>query len=305
MSNVNDLNIPLSVITGDFNVRSSKWWSLYKENAEGREISSLTSACGYSQIINQPTHIKKEYSSCIDLLFTTSPNLINDTGVDLSLFDKCHHSLIYGIIDFKVPLPPLYLREVWDYKNTNSSYIQSAGSNTDWDFLFGGADDNKKVIVLNECLKNILYNFIPNRIIKCNYRHPPWMTDDVKTKLKERSKLTKKYYKNGNMESDFHKVIAKSNECTEAISAAKDKYIKQMCEKLNDPLTENIKSPSQLLSNKKVPHIPPVLFDRKIISNFSQEAAIFNKYSPSQCTTLQNSSSLTTLRPRTNFSKHK
>ena len=69
--------------------------------------------------------------------------------------------------------------------------------------------------------------FIPNRIIKCNYRHPPWMTDDMETKLKERSKLTKKYYKNDNMKSDINKVIVKSNECTEAISAAKDKYIKQ------------------------------------------------------------------------------
>ena len=153
MSNVNDLNIPLSVTTGDFNERSSKWGSLDKENAEGWEINSLRSACGYSQIINQPTDIAKESSSSIDLVFTTSPNLISKTGADLSLFDKWHHSLIYGIIDFKVPLSPPYIREVWDYKNANSSYIQSATSNTDWDFLFRGADVSKKVVILNECLK--------------------------------------------------------------------------------------------------------------------------------------------------------
>ena len=98
--------------------------------------------------------------------FTISPNLIGNTGVDSSLFDKCHHSLIYGIIDFKVPLPPPYLREIWDYKNANSIYIQSAVSNTDWDFLFRGADVNKKVVMLNECFKNIFHNFIPNRITK-------------------------------------------------------------------------------------------------------------------------------------------
>ena len=62
LSKVSDLNIPLSVITGDFNARSSKWWSLDKENAEGQEINSLTFACGYSQIINQPTYIAKECS---------------------------------------------------------------------------------------------------------------------------------------------------------------------------------------------------------------------------------------------------
>ena len=63
--------------------------------------------------------------------------------------------------------------------------------------------------------------------MKCNYTHSPWMTDDVKIRLKEQSKLNEKY-QNGNMKSDLEKVIAKSNEYTEATSAAKDDYIKQM-----------------------------------------------------------------------------
>ena len=99
--NVNDVNIPLLVITGDFNARSSKWWSLDEENVEEWEINSLSSACGYSQIINQPTHMTKESSSCTDLIFTASLNLISNIGVELSVFEKCHHSLIYGINDFK------------------------------------------------------------------------------------------------------------------------------------------------------------------------------------------------------------
>ena len=44
LSSVNDVKATLSVITGDFNVKS-RWWSLDKDNAEGREINSLTSAC--------------------------------------------------------------------------------------------------------------------------------------------------------------------------------------------------------------------------------------------------------------------
>ena len=71
---------------------------------------------------------------------------------------------------------------------------------------------------------------------------------------------------------------------------SKDKYIKQMCEKLNDPLTAPKtywKILNRLLNNKKVPAIPPLLFDGEIISNFSQKAAIFNKYFASQCTACQ------------------
>ena len=163
-----------------------------------------------------------------------------------------------------------------------------------WTSYFKGSMLTKCLIYSNECSKNIFHNFILNRIIKYNYKHPPWITDDVKTKLKEQSKLTKKYYKNGN--------IAKSNECTKAISAAKDKDIKQMGKKLYDPLTAPKtywKILNRLLSNKNVPAISSLLVDGEIISNFSQKVAIFNKYFASQCTLLQNSSSLPMLRLRT------
>ena len=89
----------LLVITGNFNAKSSRWWSLDKDNSEGREI-------------NKPTNVTKESFTGIDLIFATRPNLIRETGVELSIFKKCHHNLIYGIIDFKVPLLPPYLREV-------------------------------------------------------------------------------------------------------------------------------------------------------------------------------------------------
>ena len=145
------------------------------------------------------------------------------------------------------------MREVWDYKNANVNPIQIAFSSIDWEFLFRGTNVNKKVDILNECLKNIVHDFIPNKIIKCNvnkkvdilneclknivhdfipnriiksnYRDPPWMTDVIKIKLKERSYLTKTYNKYGKRKSDFEKLIVKTKEYVETISAAKDKYI--------------------------------------------------------------------------------
>ena len=94
-----------SIITGDFNARSKKWWKLAKENFEGHEIKIITRAAGYSQLVNQPTHITKDSLSCIDLIFTSNPNLINSS-------EKCHHNIVYGRIDFKTPLAPPYMREV-------------------------------------------------------------------------------------------------------------------------------------------------------------------------------------------------
>ena len=129
------------------------------------------------------------------------------------------------------------MREVWDYKNTNVNHIQSAVSSIDRELLFRGANVNKKVDILNECIKNIFNNFIQNRIIKSNYRDPPWITDVIKSKLKERSYSTKTYYKYGKRKSRVEKIIVKTNECVEIISAAKNKYVIQICEKLNDLIT--------------------------------------------------------------------
>ena len=84
------------------------------------------------------------------------------------------------------------------------------------------------------------------------------------------------------MNFDLDKVIiAKSNDSAKAISAAKDKYIKEMCEKLNDPLRLRKtywKILNGLLSNKKVPAIPPVLVNGEIISNFSEKSKKYKKH---------------------------
>ena len=96
---------------------------------------------------------------------------------------------------------------------------------------------DSKVDLLNETLLNIFRNYIPNKKIKCDYRQPPWMTDDIKKSLKERSKLTKTYYKNGQQKIDYDKVLEKSADCTKKITQAKNDYINKMTDKLQNPST--------------------------------------------------------------------
>ena len=71
-------------------------------------------------------------------------------------------------MDFKILIPPPYIREVYDYKSARAESIQRSISIIDWDFLFLGKSINKKVDILNECLKNIFHNFVPNKVIKCD-----------------------------------------------------------------------------------------------------------------------------------------
>ena len=95
---IND-ELPIcSVVTGDFNARCSRWWRNDITNFAGKEIDFLTSSAGYTQIIDKPTYVINKSKLCIDLIFCTNQNVIK-YGVDASLFDKCHHNIIYGKIN--------------------------------------------------------------------------------------------------------------------------------------------------------------------------------------------------------------
>ena len=103
---------------------------------------------GYSQLLDQPNHISKESSSCIDLIFISNPSIISALGVELSLYEKCHHNLIYGKINFTVPLPPPHILEVWNYKNAEVEKIQQSVSGINWDFIFQRKPLIKRLIYL-------------------------------------------------------------------------------------------------------------------------------------------------------------
>ena len=89
----------------------------------------------------------------------------------------------------------------------------------------------KQYPVLNETLLNIFRNYIPNKKIKCDYRQPPRMNDNIKRKLKQRTKLIKYFYKNDQIKCDYN-TIDKSAECTAEIFEIKKNYILNMTSKL-------------------------------------------------------------------------
>ena len=64
-----DENPNMMVVPGDFNAKSNSWYANDNINTEGSKIDTLTASFGFNQIINEPTHILNNCSSCIDLIF--------------------------------------------------------------------------------------------------------------------------------------------------------------------------------------------------------------------------------------------
>ena len=121
---------------GDFNAKLRHWYSQYTNTFQGISVENVASQFELHKIINEPTQILENSSSCIDLLFTSQPNLIVDSGTHPSLYPNCHHQIIYAKLNFKIHYPPPYTRVVWHYKDSNDDLIRRAINHFNWERIF-------------------------------------------------------------------------------------------------------------------------------------------------------------------------
>ena len=99
------------------------------------------------------------------------------------------------------------------------------------------------------------------------------MNPKIISSLRNRSKLTKRYYSNPT-EENKKLLTAKSNECSKMIAETKERYTNKLSKKLDDPSTMRTAYWSILntfLNNKKIPNIPPPNVNGKIIFNLTKK----------------------------------
>ena len=161
--------------TGDFNGHSTLWWDKGDTTPEGKGIEELFSTLSLSQVISEPTNFTPNKNpSCIDLLVTDQPNLILDSGTRPSLDPKCHHQIIYGKINLKIPPPPPTERKIWHYHKANTDAIKNSMTSFPWAQHLGlNLNPNWQAKSFTEIFLNIMSNFIPNKIEKSVPRDAP------------------------------------------------------------------------------------------------------------------------------------
>ena len=60
------------------------------------KIDGITSTFGLQHTVNKTTHIIGDSSYCIDLIFTSQPDLLMESGVHSSLHPNCYHQITYA-----------------------------------------------------------------------------------------------------------------------------------------------------------------------------------------------------------------
>ena len=155
--------------------------------------------------------------------------------------------------------------------------------------------------ILTDTLMNIFKNFIPHKTKGFECKYPEWMNSFSISSLKKRTKYTKRFYKHP---TDFNKDLLnnQANKCTGLIIQAKEKHIAKLSAKLDNSSTAPKKYwsiISTFLKRRKMPAIPPILADGKLVSDFKIKTELFNSYFPAQCTPFQNSSASPKFKYRT------
>ena len=107
MSDRMNQNLHFILVIGDFNFRLSSWWKNDLTTSEGNQVDVITVSYGLGQLICEPPHILRKFSSCIVLIFIKQNNFFMDSGVQSSLRPNCHHQIVYPKLNLKIKYHPL------------------------------------------------------------------------------------------------------------------------------------------------------------------------------------------------------
>ena len=245
------------------------------------------------QLISAPTQILQHSSCCIDLIFVNQPNFTINSGIHPSLQQNCDHQTIFCKLNLKIEYPPPYAREVWDYGKAQTDLINRAIDQFDWINLFLDKNINEQVILFNRTILNIFHNFIPNKIILCDDRDPPWMNEKIKHLINKKKAIFRKQKESNTVD---HAILSNITlELSNAISFSEAKYHERLAIKLNDPKTAPKTYWSifkTFVSGSKIPLIPPLLVNNGFLTDFLDKANLLNDFFREQCRPIRNGSSL-------------
>ena len=260
---------------------------------EGIQLENTTTIHGPQQLIDEPTHIRKSSSSCIDLIFTNQPNIVN-RGTYPSLHENCQHQITFAKAS-SVEYPPPYKHHVWNYGKANVNGMNKTINQLNWQGSFTNLPINEQVNLSNSTLMNIFSNFIPNKLVTFNDQDPPWFYEKIKAKIELKNRVYKEYIKNGRPEDLYYWLQNLTSEISSYISKCKNDYFIRLGRKLGDP-SRSIKpywaTLRTLWNGKSLPNISPLLINNELITEFEAKANMFDKYFASQCTTISNNSVL-------------
>ena len=159
------------------------------------------------------------------------------------------------------------------------------------DQVYLGKNVHQQVEIYNKTLLKNFHNYIPNKFILCD--DPTWINEEIKTLIHRKNSLYQSQRKVGSI--NYTSLKALTLDVSNAISTSKLKYHERLANKLNDPKT----APKTywaimetFVNSSKIPMVPPLPVDNKLVTDFWDKANLFNNFFTEQCSPISNGSTV-------------
>lgn len=216
----------LTCVVGDFNAKSSTWWSGQSSNDSGTALSALMVDYGLVQLVEGPTRSSTESSaSQLDLMFANDLSVVESCSVLPPVADHCP-----TILQFRVNfiIRSRQCRKLWDYKNADFAGLNNFLTSVDWSTVCESADASHALSLWENIVLSSLEAFIPRKIHSPQPQNKPWYSSYLCRLRRQRSRL---FHRSKSLDKNHHLSIAyrkiRNLYVAELRSAERSFYVKQ------------------------------------------------------------------------------
>ena len=131
---------------GDFNDRCSGTWDSDHTGSElGTRYDDSIKGNNLFQIINEPTHIKQQSATILDVIITDSPGYMINSGVWAPIGDPYHCS-IFCTFETQMAIREKHKRHIWQYDKCDFELLNQHLLRAPWHqmYLYNNTHDAAK-----------------------------------------------------------------------------------------------------------------------------------------------------------------
>ena len=180
-------------------------------------IDTIASIYGLNQLIQEPTDILNLSSFCLNLIFTSQPNLVKESGIHSSLQSICHYQIAFAKFNLSIYCPPTYKRTVCNYKRANTEIIRRFIDQFECLKSLSDVNVNEKFYFLTKKLLTIIQYFISHETIILWRGDLPWINKEIKTLMAEKKFTFNLYCSSNKNMSPLEKCKALQNQLNTSI----------------------------------------------------------------------------------------
>ncbi|KAJ0175142.1 hypothetical protein K1T71_009283 [Dendrolimus kikuchii] len=217
---------PHTIIMGDFNT------CLLKCDTRSSSFQTLVNSINLNILpLNATHHFPNTTASLLDLILVSSPtHVIKHGQCSADMFS--YHDMIYLSYNVRPPKAKSKLIVQRNFGGMNTEDLRKDAQGLDWSGVANAVSIDDKVNAFNTTLLGLYDLHAPLRQIKLKHHPAPWLTDEIKCLINQKSKA-KTRFKCRPTDVNRQAFINARNRCNRACRNAQRRYIHSSVENDN------------------------------------------------------------------------